>query len=113
MHRPASRTFACLLASCALACGARTVAEDDGDTVASTSTSTGTSTDTSTESESGSESETGPIEDTGGLPPGLSCECVDLDASCALTGVYVPCDAAQCGPGSVCDGQGQCRPIAP
>ncbi len=43
----------------------------------------------------------------------ISGECHDKDAPCTLDGANVPCGAGTCGPGSVCDGQGACLPIAP
>lgn len=43
----------------------------------------------------------------------MSGECRDPDAACTLAGGYEPCDGQQCGPGSVCNGQGACVPVAP
>lgn len=43
----------------------------------------------------------------------ISGECHAKDAPCTLDGANVACGAAICGPGSVCDGQGTCLPIAP
>lgn len=43
----------------------------------------------------------------------MSGQCRDPGQACTLAGDYEPCDAAQCGPGSVCDGQGSCIPVAP
>lgn len=43
----------------------------------------------------------------------ISGECVPADAPCTLAGPSVDCGAVQCGPGSVCDDQGTCIPIAP
>ena len=43
----------------------------------------------------------------------ISGECVDPGATCSLSGDYEPCGAGTCGPGSVCDGQGACLPVAP
>jgi hypothetical protein len=43
----------------------------------------------------------------------MSGECVDPGAACTLSGPNQPCDAQQCGPGSVCDDQGSCIPIPP
>jgi hypothetical protein len=43
----------------------------------------------------------------------ISGACKDPDAACVLAGPAVDCGAARCGPGSVCDGQGACVPIAP
>ncbi|MEM9457168.1 MAG: hypothetical protein AAGF11_23525 [Myxococcota bacterium] len=43
----------------------------------------------------------------------ISGECRDPDAACTLAGDSEPCGAASCGPGSVCDGQGTCVPVAP
>lgn len=43
----------------------------------------------------------------------MSGECRDPDAPCTLAGDSEPCDGRQCGPGSVCDGQGACIPVAP
>ncbi len=43
----------------------------------------------------------------------ISGECRDPGAACTLAGDYAACDTQQCGPGSVCDGQGACIPIAP
>jgi len=50
--------------------------------------------------------------------PGLVCdvisgECVAPDSSCTLAGASTGCDALACGPGSVCDDQGGCIPVAP
>lgn len=42
-----------------------------------------------------------------------SGECHDPDAACTLAGAPEPCDGQQCGPGSVCNGQGACIPVAP
>ncbi|MCX4239591.1 hypothetical protein [Paraliomyxa miuraensis] len=43
----------------------------------------------------------------------MSGECRDPEAACTLTGGYEACDGQQCGPGTVCDGQGECIPVAP
>ncbi|HRI10333.1 MAG TPA: hypothetical protein PKW35_21085 [Nannocystaceae bacterium] len=43
----------------------------------------------------------------------ISGECKDLDATCSLAGGYTACDGKKCGPGTVCDGLGQCVAIAP
>jgi hypothetical protein len=43
----------------------------------------------------------------------LSGECRDPGAPCTLAGSAEPCSGRQCGPGSVCDGQGACIPVAP
>ncbi len=43
----------------------------------------------------------------------ISGECVAPGSPCTLTGSYEPCGQGACGPGSVCDGAGQCIPIAP
>ncbi len=43
----------------------------------------------------------------------ISGECRAPDAACTLAGPNEACDAAQCGPGSVCDGQGSCIAVAP
>lgn len=40
-------------------------------------------------------------------------ECVAPDSPCLLAGTSVTCDALECGPGSVCDDQGACIPVAP
>ncbi len=50
--------------------------------------------------------------------PGLVCnvitgECVAPDSPCTLAGASTSCDALACGPGSVCDDQGACIPVAP
>ncbi|MBA3549908.1 MAG: hypothetical protein H0T76_25810 [Nannocystis sp.] len=50
--------------------------------------------------------------------PGQVCDvisgmCKDPADGCVLAGPDVACGASQCGPGSVCDGQGACLPIAP
>lgn len=42
-----------------------------------------------------------------------SGECVDPDSSCTVAGDYVECGDATCGPGTVCDGVGECLPVAP
>jgi hypothetical protein len=43
----------------------------------------------------------------------ISGECHAKDAPCTLDGPSVECGANACGPGTVCDGQGECLPIAP
>lgn len=43
----------------------------------------------------------------------VSGECRGPAEPCTLAGDYEPCDGAQCGPGSVCDGLGECVPVAP
>jgi len=43
----------------------------------------------------------------------MSGECRAPDAACTLSGGYEACGAQQCGPGSVCNGQGTCVPVAP
>lgn len=43
----------------------------------------------------------------------MSGQCRDPDAACTLAGSSEPCNDQQCGPGSVCDGQGECIPVAP
>src|SRR5690606_18172121 len=43
----------------------------------------------------------------------ISGACHDKDAPCTLDGANVECGAGTCGPGTVCDGQGACLPIAP
>ena len=43
----------------------------------------------------------------------ISGECRAPDAACTLAGTSQLCDGQQCGPGSVCDGQGSCIPVAP
>lgn len=43
----------------------------------------------------------------------MSGECRDPEAPCTVAGDSEPCDGRQCGPGSVCDGQGACIPVAP
>lgn len=43
----------------------------------------------------------------------ISGECRDPGAACTLAGDSLPCDGRQCGPGSVCDGMGECIPVAP
>ena len=40
-------------------------------------------------------------------------ECRDPGAACTITGEYEACGEASCGPGSVCDEQGECIPVAP
>ena len=39
--------------------------------------------------------------------------CKPAASGCTLAGANTPCGAGSCGPGSVCDDQGQCLPIAP
>ena len=56
--------------------------------------------------------------DPGSCGPDLVCdvisgECVDPDTPCTLSGDSVTCDTLACGPGSVCDDQGGCIPVAP
>ena len=43
----------------------------------------------------------------------ISGECVTPNSPCTLTGSSTSCDALECGPGSVCDDQGGCIPVAP
>jgi len=43
----------------------------------------------------------------------ISGECVPPDAMCKLAGPEVACGGKSCGPGSVCDGVGECLAIAP
>ena len=43
----------------------------------------------------------------------ISGECKDPGSACTLAGEPEPCGARTCGPGSVCDGAGECLPIAP
>mgnify|MGYP002777816081 CR=1 FL=1 len=43
----------------------------------------------------------------------ISGECHDLGQACTLAGPPEACGDRSCGPGSVCDGQGQCVPVAP
>jgi len=43
----------------------------------------------------------------------ISGECVDAGGSCVLSGEYTPCGGQLCGPGSVCDDQGECLPFPP
>jgi hypothetical protein len=43
----------------------------------------------------------------------ISGECKDPGASCSLAGGNEACEGKNCGPGSVCDGLGECVPIAP
>ncbi len=43
----------------------------------------------------------------------VSGECKPEDAACVLTGPQVDCGGRSCGPGSVCDDQGSCVPVAP
>ncbi|MCB9701547.1 MAG: hypothetical protein H6711_06635 [Myxococcales bacterium] len=43
----------------------------------------------------------------------ISGECKAADAPCTLAGGSEPCGDGICGPGSVCDGLGECVPIAP
>ncbi|EDM80842.1 hypothetical protein PPSIR1_28068 [Plesiocystis pacifica SIR-1] len=50
--------------------------------------------------------------------PGTVCDvitgdCVDPEDECVLAGGSTPCGAYQCGPGTVCDDQGSCIPVAP
>ena len=51
-------------------------------------------------------------------PPGQVCDviggtCKDPADACLLAGPDVACGASKCGPGSACDDQGVCLPIAP
>ena len=43
----------------------------------------------------------------------ISGTCKDVDSPCTLAGASVACDGVQCGPGTVCDGQGACIAVAP
>ncbi len=43
----------------------------------------------------------------------ISGDCKAVDAGCTLAGPIVACGDSQCGPGTACDGQGGCVPIAP
>ena len=43
----------------------------------------------------------------------ITGECKPKDDDCLLAGPSTACDAKQCGPGSVCDDQGGCVPVAP
>ena len=43
----------------------------------------------------------------------ITGECSPPDNLCTLSGDYSECGDVMCGPGSVCDGQGSCIPIAP
>ena len=43
----------------------------------------------------------------------ISGECKPVDDPCVLAGPATPCDSRSCGPGSVCDDQGSCVPVAP
>ena len=43
----------------------------------------------------------------------MSGQCRDPGEACTLAGPYVQCGAASCGPGTVCDDQGACVPVAP
>ncbi len=43
----------------------------------------------------------------------ISGECHDAGQACTLAGGATDCDALRCGPGSACDGLGNCIPVAP
>ncbi len=43
----------------------------------------------------------------------ISGECADPSGACVLSGDFTPCGAQLCGPGSVCDDQGECLPYPP
>ena len=43
----------------------------------------------------------------------ITGECVDAGGACVLSGEYTPCGGQLCGPGSVCDDQGECLPFPP
>jgi hypothetical protein len=43
----------------------------------------------------------------------ISGECKPQDSACTLAGATTACSNRTCGPGSVCDDQGTCLPIAP
>ncbi len=43
----------------------------------------------------------------------ISGECKPQDSACTLAGATTACSNRTCGPGSVCDDQGSCLPIAP
>jgi hypothetical protein len=94
---------------------------DVGETTASTDTTSESSTSDTSTSESSTDTTTG---DSGcqGDPEAcvdpqecdvISGECVDPGSACTLTGEPVQCGDMFCGPGSVCDDQGGCIPIAP
>ena len=83
-----------------------------------TSDSSSSSTDTNTTSDSTDTGPSGCQGDPESCEPGTLCDvitgdCVLPDTPCALTGPSVDCEGQLCGPGSVCDDQGTCIPIAP
>jgi hypothetical protein len=43
----------------------------------------------------------------------ISGECHAPADPCTLSGSYIACGPSSCGPGSVCNGQGECIPLAP
>ena len=43
----------------------------------------------------------------------ITGECMDPGGACVLSGEYTPCGGELCGPGTVCDDQGECLPYPP
>ncbi len=99
-----------------------TLGESDSSSTATETTTDSSSTDsTDTTATSTDSTDTGPSGCQGDplvCEPGTVCdvisgECVPPDTACTLAGPSVECGDVQCGPGSVCDDQGSCIPIAP
>ncbi|MFV8749354.1 hypothetical protein ACNOYE_02255 [Nannocystaceae bacterium ST9] len=97
-------------------------AGDSSDSSSDTATTGDSSSDDATTSTDSSEStDTGPSGCQGdpmACEPGTVCDvisgdCVPPETACTLAGPSVECGDVQCGPGSVCDDQGACIPIAP
>ena len=92
------------------------------DTTSSSDTTDATSSSESTDSSSDSGStDTGPGPcqvdpeacELGTVCDVISGECVPEGSPCTLSGDAVACGNMQCGPGTVCDDQGSCIPVAP
>jgi hypothetical protein len=100
-----------------------TIGETDSSSTATDSTDSTDESSTATDTdatESSDSTDTGPSGCQGDpticdpdLCDVISGECVPPGTACTLAGPSVACGDVQCGPGSVCDDQGTCIPIAP